>query len=219
MNRLMSLQRGRSCANLTPEMPLSDSTAATGLLTSALISRGTTLNANLRHTDLVSAPPPNPAVTIRPGPFFWLTHLYLGVLVLALTQLISIGLSGRAQVLAAAGVVVVFGISGARTELRIGEQEVVIRNPWYTKRIPVLKITRVTPQKVYVVRARSSNCLAFWSEGGREGWPAIATLRYSNDNKYDPSSAVAEHVGRSLGVKVNRWQANPGWRPGAFNRR
>lgn len=158
------------------------------------------------------------AVTVRPGAYFWTNHLVTGLIVVGLAQLPVLTLRGTpaAQVVAALVVACAFLISGARTQLRILDGVVVIRNPWYTRRVPVADLDRITPQRV-LDKPRSCNCLAFRVRGAPQGWPAIATMRSPRDGPFDVWRW--QMIGDVTGVPVEVGPVNPLWRPGAFRRR
>ncbi len=157
---------------------------------------------------------------VRPGPYFWFSHLWNGTFWLCLSQalVLTATSSGLFQAIVAGTVAAVFLFTGIRTELRVDRAGVTIRNPFYTRRIEAADLSLVTRQRVGLAAPRFlSDCLALWARGSKEGWPVIATLRYSRGRIIDRD--LWQLVGHAVGTPVDEVVVNGTWRPGSFSRR
>lgn len=140
-------------------------------------------------------------LVVRGGPFFWVHWLttygfLLGFFVAVGVELIA-NSSGVGY--AVAGVWTLGAvILGARICVRVEGNVVTVDNGWYRRRFLTSDVKRITLQNLPLAGGGKGGplALAIWTQG-REGWPALATVSFSDSRQ----EALARDIASALGTR------------------
>jgi hypothetical protein len=124
----------------------------------------------------------------------------------------------------AAAFALVACIAGARVAVVAGSSMLTVRNGWYTRRFSIDDVDRITLQHLPLGGGGRGwdGCLAVWLRGQAEGWPMLATIRFSQERAEDLAAEIVDRIGPRPGygrIRVQPHDVNRGWRPSSFRAR